>query len=114
KELREIGVRLSIDDFGTGYSSLAYLRRLPVGELKVDKAFVLGMAGHEDSAIVRTIIELGHNMGLQVVAEGVESAASFDTLRGLRADVVQGFYLSGALPPDELALWVAQRHALVS
>ena len=115
KELRDIGVRLSIDDFGTGYSSLAYLRRLPVGELKVDKAFVLGMAiGHEDAAIVRTIIELGHNMGLQVVAEGVETAGSFDDLRALGCDLAQGFYLSGALPPDELSEWLAQRAATIT
>jgi EAL domain-containing protein (putative c-di-GMP-specific phosphodiesterase class I) len=86
-----------------------------VGELKVDKAFVLGMAiGHEDAAIVRTIIELGHNMGLQVVAEGVETAGSFEDLRKLGCDLAQGFYLSGALPPDELSEWVTQRAAALA
>ena len=79
--LAEMGVKLSIDDFGTGYSSLSYLRRLPVGEIKIDRSFVLGMAAEENAAvIVHSAIDLGHNLGLQVVAEGVEDKRTLPTI----------------------------------
>jgi len=106
--LRDGGVRLSIDDFGTGYSSLAYLKRLPVDELKIDKSFVLGMARDEtDAAIVRSTIELGHSLGLRVVAEGVEDAESRDLLVGLGCDAAQGYHLGYPLPAADLGRWLA-------
>jgi diguanylate cyclase (GGDEF)-like protein len=92
--LRGLGVRLSIDDFGTGYSALAYLKRLPIDEVKIDKSFVVPLTrSGDDEAIVRTIIELAHHLRLRVVAEGVEDADTLVALHGLRCDVVQGFHL---------------------
>jgi EAL domain-containing protein (putative c-di-GMP-specific phosphodiesterase class I) len=100
------GVRLSVDDFGTGYSSLAYLQRLPVHELKIDKSFVLHMDSNEgDAMIVRTIIELGHNLGLKVTAEGVESQATWDLLKARECDLAQGFLHARPMPLPELLLW---------
>jgi diguanylate cyclase (GGDEF)-like protein len=101
--LHEFGVRLAIDDFGTGNSSLVQLKRLPVEVLKIDRSFVMHMLADEnDEAIVRSTIELGHNLGLQVVAEGVESAPIWNRLRMMGCDIGQGYYLSGPLPPDRL------------
>jgi diguanylate cyclase (GGDEF)-like protein len=107
--LRHIGVRLSIDDFGTGYSSLAYLKRLPVDEVKLDKSFVLNMTSDaNDAAIVRSTIELAHNLGLQLVAEGVEDQETLELLAALGCDLVQGYHLARPMPADELVL--LQRH----
>jgi diguanylate cyclase (GGDEF)-like protein len=101
--LSGFGVRLAIDDFGTGNSSLAQLKRLPVEVLKIDKSFVLQMLVDEDDAtIVRSTIELAHNLGLEVVAEGIESAAMWHRLRQLGCDIGQGYYLSGPLPAERL------------
>ncbi|MBK8525684.1 MAG: EAL domain-containing protein [Rubrivivax sp.] len=98
------GFKLSIDDFGTGYSSLAYLKRLPVDELKIDKSFVLAMEQDEDDAkIVRSTIDLAHNLGLSVVAEGIENASLFDLLRDLGCDEGQGFHMCRPLPAAEMA-----------
>jgi diguanylate cyclase (GGDEF)-like protein len=106
--LRELGVRLSVDDFGTGYSSLSYLKRLPVQEVKIDRSFVSGLAdGTDDLAIVRSIIDLGGHLGLQVVAEGVEDQDTWDLLRSMGCDLVQGWHLSRALPAPELPTWLA-------
>ena len=108
--LRDLGVVLSIDDFGTGYSSLAYLKRLQAHEIKIDRSFVQGMASNSnDAVIVRSTIELGHNLGLNVVAEGVEDEAAWTMLRALSCDVVQGYHLSRPLPPSELAAWLQAR-----
>ena len=107
--LSALGVGLSIDDFGTGYSSLAYLKRLPVNEIKIDKSFIIGMT--EDSAsasIVRPIIDLGHNMGLQVVAEGVENRETWDRLKTLGCDLAQGHYMSPPLPAADLTRWLRE------
>lgn len=105
--LAALGVSLSIDDFGTGYSSLAYLKQLPVDEIKIDKSFVLGMeADEKDTAIVRSVSELSHNLGLRVVAEGVETAEAWDVLHALGCDVAQGYYVSRPLPADELERWL--------
>jgi diguanylate cyclase (GGDEF)-like protein len=108
--LSGMGVRLAIDDFGTGYSSLAYLKRLPVDELKIDKSFVQGMEEDEnDAVIVRSTIDLGRNLGLRVVAEGVESAEAWRQLVSLGCDVAQGYYLSRPVPAAELAAWLRAR-----
>jgi len=105
--LSALGCKLSIDDYGTGYSSLAYLRKLPLHELKIDKSFVLGMVRDaSDSVIVRSTIELAHNMGLVVVAEGVEDEATLERLRALGCDMVQGFFLSRPLPASEVPAWM--------
>jgi diguanylate cyclase (GGDEF)-like protein len=104
--LSELGFKLSIDDFGTGYSSLAYLKRLPVDELKIDKSFVMNMEKDEDDAkIVRSTIDLAHNLGLTVVAEGVENGLIWSKLRDLSCDEAQGYFMSKALPASEFVIW---------
>ena len=103
EELHTMGERISIDDFGTGYSSLAYLQRLPVDELKIDASFVNTLAANSDSAIiVRSTIELGHNLGLTVVAEGVEDEAAMNLLVASRCDSAQGYFLGAASPAQAL------------
>ncbi|MFM0736326.1 EAL domain-containing protein [Paraburkholderia xenovorans] len=110
ERLRRLGIRLSIDDFGTGYSSLSYLKRMPVDEIKIDRSFVANMAKDtDDEVIVRSTIALAHNMGLSVVAEGVEDAATLAALRALQCDVAQGYYLSRPLTADALEAWIAKR-----
>jgi EAL domain-containing protein (putative c-di-GMP-specific phosphodiesterase class I) len=105
-QLRDLGVRLSVDDFGAGYSSLAYLRRLPVHEVKVDRAFVQGMATDPgDLAIVRAIVDLSRHFGLSVVAEGVESELTLGLLEDMGCDVGQGFLFSRPLPHERLDAW---------
>ncbi len=107
--LSGMGVRLAIDDFGTGYSSLAYLKRLPVDELKIDKSFVQGMEADEnDAVIVRSTIDLGRNLGLRVVAEGVETTEAWRQLAALGCDVAQGYYLSRPVPAAELVAWLRE------
>lgn len=109
-DLAAIGVRLSIDDFGTGYSSLAYLKALPVNEVKIDKSFVLRIAVDEsDQAIVRAIVSLAHSLGLTVVAEGVGDAGTMDVLGGLGCDVVQGYHLGRPMPAGQLTAWLGAR-----
>ena len=111
--LRTAGVRVSIDDFGTGYSSLSQLKRLPVDELKIDRSFVFTMCSDSDDAvIVRSTIELAHNLGLQVVAEGVEDAATWDELARLGCDLAQGYYLSRPVPPADLNAWLESTNPL--
>jgi EAL domain-containing protein (putative c-di-GMP-specific phosphodiesterase class I) len=106
RKLHGQGVGIAIDDFGTGYSSFANLRRLPVSEIKIDKSFVIGMcSSNEDRIIVDSIIELGHKLGLIVVAEGVETLDSWRVLEALRCDYAQGYYLSRPLSPDDLLPW---------
>jgi diguanylate cyclase (GGDEF)-like protein len=105
--LHAMGVDLSIDDFGTGYSSLAYLKRLPVDELKIDKSFVLNLEKDaDDTKIVRSTIDLGHNLGLRVVAEGIESEAVWHLLARLGCDQGQGYFMSKPMPADQLAGWL--------
>ncbi len=104
-----LGVRISVDDFGTGYSSLFYLKRLPVNELKIDRTFVQHMREVEaDAAIVRSTIELAHSLGLHVVAEGVEDRATWQQLRSLGCDTIQGYYLSRPLPPHDFERWLRE------
>jgi diguanylate cyclase (GGDEF)-like protein len=106
-ELDAMGVELSVDDFGTGFSSLGYLKMLPVSELKIDMSFVMNMLEDEnDAIIVHSTIELAHNLGLKVVAEGVENQATLLQLRNLKCDVAQGHYLSRPIHKTELAQWL--------
>ncbi|HCF99122.1 MAG TPA: hypothetical protein DEV93_01095 [Chloroflexi bacterium] len=110
--LHHMGVRIAIDDFGTGYSSLAYLKRLPVDEIKIDKSFVMEMSGNsEDALIVRYIIDLGHNLGLRVVAEGVEDDETWNMLEAMGCDVVQGFFVSRPLNLSDLSFWMSKRQS---
>ena len=105
--LSGMGVKLSIDDFGTGYSSLAHLKQMPVDELKIDKSFVSGMLEDEsDAVIVRSIIDLAHNIGITVVAEGVENKQIYDKLKDMGCDVVQGYYMCPPVTADDLIEWV--------
>jgi diguanylate cyclase (GGDEF)-like protein len=105
--LFDLGVKLSIDDYGTGYSSLSYIMRLPVQELKIDRSFISRMASDEEiSTIVRSTIDLGHNLGLKVVAEGVEDQSSWNILRSLGCDDAQGYFMSKPLSPELLAAWI--------
>ena len=111
QRFRQLGLTLSIDDYGTGYSSMAQLKRLPLDELKIDRSFVMGLDKNEDDeAIVRSTIELGHNMGLGVVGEGVESRAGLNVLRKLRCDLAQGYYISRSLPADKFEAWWQAGH----
>ena len=110
ERLGAMGLRLSVDDFGTGYFSLAYLKRLPINELKIDRSFVTNMTSSEDDAvIVRSTIDLGRNLGLEVVAEGVETAEVWECLERLGCDVAQGYYMSPPVPADELTSWLERR-----
>ncbi|KOG68054.1 MULTISPECIES: putative bifunctional diguanylate cyclase/phosphodiesterase [Streptomyces] len=104
------GVKMSLDDFGTGYSSLVHLRRLPVSELKIDRSFVARLAvDNEDAEIVRCTLDLAHSLGLLVVAEGVEDDETWERLRDLGCDAVQGWLVAAAMPPDETTAWLRAR-----
>lgn len=110
--LADLGVGISIDDFGTGYSSLAYLTRLPAREIKIDRSFVAQLLSERGSAvIVRSTIELAHNLGLRVVAEGVETEAVWQELKKLGCDYGQGYHFSRPLPAASLEEWVGRRVA---
>jgi diguanylate cyclase (GGDEF)-like protein/PAS domain S-box-containing protein len=112
-QLADLGIKLAIDDFGTGYSSLAYLRHLRVHELKIDKSFVLDLDTNNDNdVIVRSVIELGHNLGLAVVAEGVENQTALDMLAVLRCDCAQGYHLSRPKSGPEMTQWLQERQDL--
>jgi diguanylate cyclase (GGDEF)-like protein len=112
--LRSLGIIISIDDFGVGYTSLAHLKTLPVGILKIDKLFVRDLlTDPSDRAIVASVIILGHNLGLEVVAEGVEDRETLEHLSKLGCDLVQGYYLSRPVPPQDLALWLRKHHGQV-
>ena len=105
--LKALDVSLTIDDYGTGYSSLSYLRRLPVDAIKIDRSFVSDMVTNKDSAIiVRSTIELAHNLDLSVIAEGVEDQRTFDELATLGCDMAQGYCISRPIPVDEFRAWV--------
>ena len=105
--LNSLGARFAIDDFGTGYSSLSYLKEMPISEIKIDQSFVLGMLTNDnDAIIVRAIIDLAHNMGYRVVAEGVEDKDTLDLLEILGCDLAQGYYVSPALTQNDLMEWL--------
>ena len=108
-ELDSMGVTIAIDDFGTGYSSLSYLKRLPVDELKIDRAFVMEMTVNDsDDVIVRSTIDLAHNLGLKVTAEGVETAAAWNRLCTLGCDRSQGYFMARPMPVDQLERWLGE------
>nr|WP_277605510.1 GGDEF domain-containing protein [Glycomyces sp. L485] len=105
--LHEMGVRLSVDDFGTGYSSLAYLRRLPIQEIKIDLRFIQGMATDaDDRAIVKAVLGLARHFEIDVVAEGIEAHQTVEELRAMECETGQGYYFSRPLPPDRFAAWL--------
>lgn len=110
--LHGLGLKLSIDDFGTGYSSLAYLKRLPVDELKIDRSFVMNMETDlQDAKIVHSTVELAHNLGLSVVAEGVEAAKHWKLLAKLGCDEAQGYFIAKPMPAPDFMPWLSQWHA---
>lgn len=112
-QLSDAGLQLAIDDFGTGYSSLNYLKNLPIDTLKIDKSFILDMLNSSnDHAIVKTIIELGHNLNCQVVAEGVENQQAIDDLKSLNVDILQGYFYSKPLKPDDFQIWLVENFTL--
>ena len=112
-ELSALGIRLAIDDFGTGYSSLAYLKDLPVNELKIDRSFVAHMRDDaNDAIIVRSVIDLGHNLGLDTVAEGIEDRETWDQLSELGCDGAQGYFLARPMPAVALTAWLCSRRSL--
>jgi EAL domain-containing protein (putative c-di-GMP-specific phosphodiesterase class I) len=107
--LRELGVCISVDDFGTGYSSLSKLKRLPINELKIDRSFVSSLSHDEnDLVIVRFTINLGHDLGLKVIAEGVEDELTLKRLAMLDCDLAQGYHLSQPLPAAEFTVWLME------
>lgn len=108
-QLHQMGFRLSIDDFGTGYSSLGLIKKLPIAELKIDRSFVMDMVSDaEDLIIVRSVIDLAHNMGFMVVAEGVESAAALHLLAEMGCDTAQGYHICKPIPVEQIIPWLAQ------
>jgi EAL domain-containing protein (putative c-di-GMP-specific phosphodiesterase class I) len=110
EELSGLGVRLSLDDFGAGYTSLSQLTSIPISEIKIDRSFVMRMAEDPGSAlIVSSVVELGHNLGLTLVAEGVENEHNLMELAGLGCDVAQGYHLSRPMPADAFDRWSAGR-----
>jgi EAL domain-containing protein (putative c-di-GMP-specific phosphodiesterase class I) len=109
--LKQLGIRLSVDDFGTGYSSLSNLSRLPIDELKIDRSFVSTMTHDQiNEIIVRSTISLGHELGLDVVAEGVEDQRTLEQLGEMDCDLAQGYHLGRPLPADEFVEWLGARH----
>jgi diguanylate cyclase (GGDEF)-like protein len=115
QDLRALGVRISIDDYGTGYSSLAYLGHLPIDELKIDRSFIAGLlSSATNAAIVRSTIGLGHDLGLVVVAEGVEDQPTWDVLTELGCDTIQGYFASKPLPAAVLENWIVERSSMPS
>jgi len=110
--LDAMGIKIAIDDFGTGYSSLAYLKNLPVDELKIDRSFVMNLATDKsDAAIVKSTIDLAHNLGLSVVAEGIEDKESWDILHEMGCDLIQGYYLAKPMPAEDFEHWFIE-HSL--
>ncbi len=112
ERLVDLGLHVSVDDFGTGYSSLTRLRRLPVQEVKIDRSFVRHLSERDDDkAIVRAVIGLGHDLGLRVVAEGVEDEASWRLLREMECDLVQGYFLAKPMPAELMTSWLSEHFA---
>jgi EAL domain-containing protein (putative c-di-GMP-specific phosphodiesterase class I) len=109
RQLSALGLQIAIDDFGTGYTSMTYLKEMLVAKIKIDKSFVTNMAeSHSDAMIVRTTVELGHNLGLKGVAEGVESQVVWGKLKALGCDDAQGYHMGRPMPADGFAEWLSQ------
>jgi EAL domain-containing protein (putative c-di-GMP-specific phosphodiesterase class I) len=107
QRLRDMGISLSLDDFGTGYSSLAYLQKLPIDELKIDRSFVVAMTRDDNAAvIVRSVVNLAKGLGLSVVAEGVETEQAFTSLRALGCEHVQGFLFGPSMGSADFRRWL--------
>jgi len=111
-QLRGLGIKLSMDDFGTGYSSLSYLHRFPIDTLKIDGSFISSQAEAGESGIVRTIIMLARDLGMNVVAEGVETQEGWDTVRDFGCDLAQGYFISSPLPPEQVSRWLDEPIAI--
>ena len=112
-ELQQMGIRVSIDDFGTGYSSLAYLRRMPIDKIKIDRSFVMDMAGNDsDMMIVKTMIKLAHGLGKRILAEGVETEVQLQLLQGMSCDAVQGYYIARPLSEPDAQAFARKRLSL--
>jgi len=111
RQLLVLGVGISIDDFGKGYSSLAYLRNLPISTLKIDKVFIDDII-ENDQVMVGDIIELGHNMGLKIIAEGIETKGQLTYLKQMSCDTIQGFYYSKPLPANEVADFIQKNYQI--
>ena len=115
QKLRDTGVHLSVDDYGTGYSTMAYLKNLPVTELKIDQGFIKGLINDpHDAAIAQSATDLGHNLGLSVVAEGVEDEMTLTTLKSIGIDVAQGYHIGRPMPENLLQQWIADHHGVLS
>ena len=113
-DLQDLGLSFSIDDFGTGHSSLSRLRQLPVSELKIDKSFVIDMLSNkDDEVIVKSTIELAQNLGIRICAEGVETSEVMKQLNHWRCDIVQGYYISKAIPASEITKFIEKSRWIV-
>jgi len=108
--LQNMGIKVSIDDFGTGYSSLAYLRKLPIDKIKIDRSFITEVASNDsDMTIVKSMIELSHGLGKRVLAEGVETVEQLNVLRNLGCDAVQGYFINKPLPEEKLEHYLVRK-----
>jgi EAL domain-containing protein (putative c-di-GMP-specific phosphodiesterase class I) len=105
--VRDLGVRVAVDDFGTGYTSLAHLHRLPIDSIKIDRSFICDIESLNEASLVRMITDLAHQLGLQTVSEGVETAQQLEILRSIGSDHVQGFLIAHPMPADQISQWVA-------
>jgi EAL domain-containing protein (putative c-di-GMP-specific phosphodiesterase class I) len=111
RKIKDAGISLAMDDFGTGYSSLSYIQRFPLDVLKIDRSFVKDLEFNKDNAVIcNTIIAMAHNLGLKVIAEGVETQAQFDYLRDHGCDQIQGFFFSKPLPAEQLEEKLLSQH----
>ena len=110
-QLDELGIEIAVDDFGTGYSSLAYLKKLPLSKLKIDKSFIMDMMEDDnDAMIVRSTIDLAHNLGMQVIAEGIEEKEMLELLEILGCELGQGYYISRPKGEDDFQQWVVEHN----
>jgi EAL domain-containing protein (putative c-di-GMP-specific phosphodiesterase class I) len=113
-KIRAQGVRVAIDDFGTGYTSIAHLQNLPIDSIKIDRSFVSEVDQPRDRSLVRMVTDLSHHIGVEVVAEGVETTTQQEVLSGLGCDNLQGFLISKPIPPAEILEWIRARHSAYS
>ena len=111
--ISQLGIQISVDDYGTGYSSLAYLKRMPITELKIDRSFVMHMAETEaDATIVQSTVAMAHSLGLRVVAEGVEDEKTWHLLANFKCDTAQGYYMSRPVSSQDLENWIRKAQSV--